>query len=200
MKKIPTLFKRIFEGGRLVKVIPEVSPGLEYIVDGGGTPTVKLDGACCAVIKGRFYKRYDAKKGKPIPENAIKCQGKPDPITGHWPCWVPVDETNPADKWFMAAYNDVANTKNGELLFDWTYEAVGKHFNNNPYGFDSDTLLPHGFLIINDLKSHSFQDIREWLEANPDTEGIVFWDDGKPICKIKRSDFGLPWNVKTRSK
>lgn len=24
-------------------------------------------------------------------------------------------------------------------------------------------------------------------------EGIVFWKDGQPQCKIKRSDFGFPW-------
>lgn len=27
-------------------------------------------------------------------------------------------------------------------------------------------------------------------------EGIVFWKDGEPKCKIKRSDFGFPWNSK----
>lgn len=24
-------------------------------------------------------------------------------------------------------------------------------------------------------------------------EGIVFWKDGEPKCKIKRSDFGFKW-------
>ncbi len=24
-------------------------------------------------------------------------------------------------------------------------------------------------------------------------EGIVFWKDGQPQCKIKRSDFAFPW-------
>ena len=24
-------------------------------------------------------------------------------------------------------------------------------------------------------------------------KGIVFWKDGQPQCKIKRSDFGFPW-------
>ena len=24
-------------------------------------------------------------------------------------------------------------------------------------------------------------------------EGIVFWNDGQPQCKIKRSNFGFPW-------
>ena len=27
-------------------------------------------------------------------------------------------------------------------------------------------------------------------------EGLVFWKDGSPQCKIKRSDFGFEWPVK----
>lgn len=27
-------------------------------------------------------------------------------------------------------------------------------------------------------------------------EGIVFWKDGEPRCKIKKTDFGLPWGCK----
>ena len=26
-------------------------------------------------------------------------------------------------------------------------------------------------------------------------EGIVFWHEGAPLCKIKRSDFGFKWPV-----
>lgn len=28
---------------------------------------------------------------------------------------------------------------------------------------------------------------------NHKIEGIVFWYGGKPLCKIKRSDFGFKW-------
>lgn len=27
-------------------------------------------------------------------------------------------------------------------------------------------------------------------------EGIVFWNDDAPLCKIKRTDFGLDWPMK----
>lgn len=27
-------------------------------------------------------------------------------------------------------------------------------------------------------------------------EGIVFWKDGVPRCKIKRKDFGFKWPIK----
>ena len=63
MKKIPTLFERRFENHRVVEVLPTVTPGMEWVLEGEGDATVKIDGSCCAIIEGIFYKRYDAKKG-----------------------------------------------------------------------------------------------------------------------------------------
>lgn len=64
MKKIPTLFERIYKNHRVVQTTPNVTPGMEWVLDGGGDATVKIDGSCCAIIGGEFYIRYDAKKGK----------------------------------------------------------------------------------------------------------------------------------------
>ena len=101
MKKIPTLFHREFdEKTHKIKDIKNwITPGCE-IAFHAGVSTIKWDGSCCAIFDGMFYKRYDVKKGKPIPENAIKCQDEPDPVTGHLPCWIQCDRANPADKWF----------------------------------------------------------------------------------------------------
>lgn len=74
-----------------------------------------------------------------------------------------------------------------------TYEAIGKHFNGNPYGLDWDILVRHGDEEM--YIDRTFEGVKEYLEAF-DIEGIVFWLDGKPVCKIKRSDFGLEWPVK----
>ncbi len=38
----------------------------------------------------------------------------------------------------------------------------------------------------------NFEGIRDYL-ATHYIEGIVFWKDGQPQCKIKRSDFGFDW-------
>ncbi len=195
MKKIPTLFVREFENHRVVKVLPEVTPGFEWVLQGEGTPTVKIDGACCAIIDGKFYKRYDAKKDKRgnlklPPSGAIPCCD-PDPVTGHWPHWVLVDENDPADKWFVEARNSMVRP-----LPDGTYEAIGKHFNSNPYGIKEDILVRHGQEVIGNL-ARSFEGIREYLRDNL-VEGIVFWKDGEPQCKIKRSDFGFEWPIKNR--
>lgn len=185
MKKIPTLFKRVFDGHLLVDTTDEVNKELEWVLNGDGIATVKYDGACCAIIDGVFYKRYDAKKGKRIPPEAIRCQEQPDPVTGHMPCWVKVDERKAGDKWFCSA---IKNCR--EELPDGTYEAVGKHFQGNPYKLPGDILVRHGEHVI-EVK-RSFEGIRNWLE-NHNAEGIVFWKDGIPMCKIKRKDFGLSW-------
>lgn len=199
MKKIPTLFKRVYENHRIKEITPNITPGMEWVLEGKGVAKEKVDGSCCAIIDGKFYVRYDAKKGKPVPENAIKCQEAPDPITGHFPCWIPYDETNPGQKWFGEALKNTHSAmtflfRSKGKLSDGTYEAVGPKFNGNPYG------LTHGILIkhssIHDIEvPRTFEGIREYLK-NHNIEGIVFWLDGEPKCKIKRSDFGFSWPVK----
>ena len=189
MKKIPTLFERQFENHNIKKVLPSITPGCEWVLSGEGVATVKWDGACCAVIGGELYKRYDAKHGKPIPEGAIKCQIEADPVTGHLPCWVKCQREHPADKWFWAALD------NTDEIQDGTYEAIGPHFQSNPYNLDKDILKPHGEDEID--VPRSFDGIRDYLKEH-DIEGIVFWKDGEPGCKIKRSDFGFPWGQKRK--
>lgn len=185
MKKIPTLFERIYINHRMVETTQNITPGLEWVLDGQGIATAKIDGSCCAIINGEFYKRYDAKKGKKPPNGAIPCCG-PDPVTGHWPHWVKCSEKNPADKWNMEAYRNSA----GDTLKDGTYEAVGPHFQSNPYRLEKDILVRHGTQIVQ--MERTYEGIRDFLRDHC-MEGIVFWKDGIPRCKIKRSDFGLPW-------
>lgn len=211
MKKISTLFEKVYKNHEVVYCLPNVTAGMEWVLEGEGVATVKFDGSCCVIINGEFYKRYDAKKGKKVPDGAIKCQDEPDPITGHFPCWVKCDRNNPSDKWFWAAYDKYREQRkievtNGGLaggrisavrefvlpnVIDGTYEAVGKHFQGNPYNLDFDTLVRHGESKIR--VERTFKGIKKYLSENY-IEGIVFWKDEQPKCKIKRSDFGLEWN------
>ena len=186
MKKIPTLFKREYANHKVVGIKPNVTEGMEWVLEGKGVATLKFDGSCCAIINGEFYKRYDAKKGKKPPEGAMPCC-EPDAVTGHHPHWVKVDENNPADRWFRVAF---VNTPN---ITDRTYEAVGPHFQGNPHNFFEDFLLPHGSCPID--VERSFEGIKDYLSEH-NIEGIVFWLDGEPMCKIKRSDFGFEWGCK----
>ena len=61
MKKIPTLFGRIYENHKIVGITDNITPGCEEAFK-KGTATIKLDGSCCAIINSEFYKRYDCKK------------------------------------------------------------------------------------------------------------------------------------------
>ena len=190
MKKIPTLYKREFDtNGNKVPISNEFTNEICKEAFLYGIPTIKFDGSCCAVIDGKFYRRYDAKKGKPIPIGAIKCQEKADEITGHLPCWVRVREDNPSDKWLIKALDNTLEIL-GEVE-NGTYEAVGKHFNANPYNLFYDTLIKHPESQIFHLE-RTFNGVKDYLEKH-EIEGIVFWLNNEPICKIKRSDFGFKW-------
>lgn len=191
MKKIPTLFTRIFDSRRVVGIKNEITPGCEEAFK-NGIATIKIDGSCCAFINGEFYKRYDAKKGKTPPEGAIPCCD-PDPVTGHWPHWVKVDSTNKSDKWFLEARKWCENENYGCAMPDGTYEAYGKHFNGNPYGLKGDRLVKHG--VVSVPVERDFASIDDWLKTHNE-EGLVFWLNGEPVCKIKRTDFGYDWPVK----
>lgn len=212
MKKIPTLFERVYKNHQIIETLPKVTKGMEWVLQGEGVATVKYDGSCCAIINGKLYKRYNAKNGKAVPQGAIRCQDEADPITGNLPCWVEVDMKKPEDKWFREAYNQTKENEriaitcgNGETnkynrkiyvfpnLHDGTYEAIGVHFQGNPYKLKTDYLVKHGEHTIN--VDRTFEGIKKYLQENY-IEGLVFWKDGKPQCKIKRSDFGLEWNGK----
>lgn len=192
MRKMPTLYVRKFaRDGSIVKVTREVAVGCEWVIRGEGVATEKVDGACCAIINGRFYKRYDVKPGRVVPPGAIPCQRAADPVTGHFPHWVPVDSSLPSDKWFTAAINNAHWCRE-----DGTYEAVGPHFQSNPYGLDEDFLERHGRIRLNDCP-RDYNGIREYLRTH-EIEGIVWHRGNGDMCKIKRSDFGFEWNVRGR--
>ena len=197
MKKIPTLFKRLYCEDGAVILTREVTEGMEWVLNRRkkeqGVATVKWDGAACAIIDGELYKRYDAKRGKQPPEGAIPCQDAPDPVTGHWPHWVKVDPEKPENRWFVEAWKN--STFDGQLpLPDGTYEAMGKHFQGNPYGASIDWLTRHGIDEIS--VPRTYEGVKRFLTEN-EIEGIVFWLNGAPVCKIKRTDFGLPWPIRS---
>lgn len=193
MKKIPTLFQRIYKKNHKVGIESIPTPGCEKVLGGLCIPTVKYDGSCCAIIDNKLYKRYDCKKGRTAPEGAIPCCA-PDPVTGHWPHWVKCDIREAADKWFFEA---ISNTvRDGAYVYDGTYEAVGPHFQGNPYNLNNDKLIRHGDYVIEELEGcTNFIELRNYLRDHK-IEGIVWWDADGPVCKLKRTDFGYEWPIK----
>ena len=187
MQKIISLYKRDYEVTRLV--YDEVVPGAEWVLAGEGVATRKYDGTCCMVERGRLFKRYDAKKGKTPPPFFVPAQEAPDPVTGHWPGWVPVSISAPSDKYHREAWHDV-----GESLNDGTYELCGPMVQGNPEGFQTHTLVPHGSWKLPDAP-RTFEALKAWL-ADHDIEGIVWWHPDGRMVKIKKKDFGLPRRTK----
>ena len=116
------------------------------------------------------------------------------------------DPANPADRYFLEAYHNAWLAR----------ETIGPAWQNNPYGLSTNNLIRHGRDKILELSwaetGHlegdsdfgwkfvhhqvlSLEMIRDYLKTHK-IEGIVFWLDGQPLCKIKRSDFGFEWPIK----
>lgn len=57
----------------------------------------------------------------------------------------------------------------------------------------SNKLIKHGKEIVE--VERTFDGIKKYLSEH-EIEGLVFWKDGIPQCKIKRSDFGFEWPVR----
>ena len=204
MKKIPSLFKRNYDGDRLVR--DEIVEGCEWVLLGEGVPTEKWDGTCCLVRDHRLYKRYDRKlrkKGlsgpwtekdfKPAPDGWEAAEHDPDLNTAHWPGWLPVGD-GPEDAWHREAWI----TCGGTCIPGGTYELIGPKVQGNPHGFEDHALALHGSHVLTNLpKPRTFDGIREFLQGHPQMEGIVFHHVDGRMCKVKQKDLGFPWPPKT---
>ena len=194
MKKIPSVFKRDYEGTR--QVYDEVVPGSEWVLSGEGTPTEKIDGTACMVRDGKLYKRYDAKKGKTPPKGWEPCEDAPDIPTGHWPGWLAVGD-GPEDQWHREALQNVLLNAPAELR-DGTYELVGPKVQGNPYGLEIHDLWRHGLGVLDGdyrllpIPPRDFKGICDYLETYV-IEGIVWHHPDGRMAKIKRRDFGIAW-------
>jgi len=188
MRKISTLYKKNPEN--LGRVIDEINPENEWVLKGEGMSTRKFDGTAAAIINGELYKRYDVKKGRQVPINAIPCQ-QPDEITGHWPHWVKCNADNKGDKHFIEGLENADHWSISKpTLEDGTYELVGPKVRSNPEMYGKHTLVKHGAEIL-DVSDFTFEGLQKYLSEN-DIEGIVFHhvSDGR-MCKIRKSDFGI---------
>lgn len=184
MKKISTLFKKDLND--LSVVTTELDPTNEWVIKGEGIPTRKFDGTACAIINGKLYKRYDVKRGKQVPHNAIPCQ-EPDEITGHHPHWVLCNRLDKADKYHFEGFDNLENKEDG------TYELCGDKIQKNRENIQGHKLIKHGCEVLN-LSSFDYDSIKIFLsDPNNDIEGIVFHHksgDGR-MCKIRKCDFNI---------
>lgn len=182
MKKIISLFQRNYDGDRLVR--NEVTPGAEWVINGEGTPTKKFDGTCCLVRDGKFFKRYEVKKGGKPPEN-FEPANEVDLQTGKQQGWVPVGQ-GPEDQWHREAWE-----KYGSIPDDGTYELIGPKIQNNAEQILSlgHILIKHGAVELPGAP-RDFDGLKDYL-IDADVEGIVWHHPDGRMVKIKTKDFGL---------
>lgn len=184
MKKIISLFQRNYDADRQIR--DEIVPGAEWVAAGEGVATRKFDGTCCKVENGLLFKRYDAKRGKVPPAGFVPAQD-PDPVTGHWPGWLPIGD-GPDDRWFREAWWWVSDQAGMALTRDGTYELIGPKVQGNPEGSNMHILIRHGAEILD--APRTFDALREWFKGR-DIEGIVWHRDNGDMVKIKAKDFGI---------
>lgn len=171
----------------------QVTPGCEWVINGEGVATRKWDGIACMIQDGILFKRYDAKHGKTPPEGFIPCQD-PDSITGHWPGWLKVDYSDPANKWFKEAMEDLWRHNQecgGKLNLNGTYECIGPKINGNKDNIDHHILIKHGAQLCSSAPREYYAFLEYFSSYT--MEGIVFHHPDGRMCKVKRTDFGLKW-------
>lgn len=197
MRKMPCLFVREFVNNRIANITEVVTPGCEWVLAGEGSAYIKRDGTACAVINGVLHRRYDAKRGKTPPDGAVPCDPAPDPVTGHWPHWLPVHDGDPQAKWHMAAWLNAWVTPPDMCPFpDGTYELCGPHFQANPERLDVDTFIKHDSEPVTELiADRTFNHLRTFVSA-VHREGLVFHHPDGRMAKIRRADFGFAWPIK----
>lgn len=192
MKKIPAVFVRDMTVPR-APYTRDVTPGCEWVLAGEGTATRKWDGTACAIINGKLYARYDAKRGKEPPAGAIACQ-EPDPETGHWPHWVEVtDPPQPQFRWMHEAF-----TASGFDAADGTYEAIGPKIGSNHERVPEHRLERHGNIeLVESAEERTYNYLKAHLE-NCAYEGFVFHHEDGRMAKVTRQGFGLAWPMLAR--
>jgi hypothetical protein len=186
MRKITSLFVRNYEGNR--KVRDEVTPGAEWVIQGEGAATRKWDGIAVMVQDGAVFKRYDAKTGRTLPAGFVPAQPNPDPVTGHWPGWVPAD--GPDSKYIQEAIVGAAS-KYPQGIPNGTYEVcgprIGTRHGANPEQLAEHVLIPHGKDVLEDCP-RNFAGIMEYLRDKA-IEGVVWHHPDGRFVKIKKADF-----------
>jgi hypothetical protein len=204
VRKIPTLFVRDWDGDRRY-VLPQVTPGCEWVVNGeckptrfGNGPTRKYDGTCVmlATVSG-WWARREVKPDKIAPPGFVALET--DPESGKTAGWEPLEQSGFA-RWHAEALADPYGVADfwptREPVPGQTYELIGPRINGNPEKVDHHVLIRHGYMaseeqdLVRDLPLN-FDGLAAWLHAH-DWEGIVWHHDDGRMTKIKRRDFRRP--------
>lgn len=207
MQKIPTLFRR--DPDDMKRILPEVNPECQWVLDGDGTATRKYDGTCVALLYTdgdqvstepptsgpstetvdlRWFARREVKPGKQAPANYIPIST--DENTGKTVGWEPVGQSAFA-KFHAQALASMAAELAVSEFNPGTYELIGVKVNGNPERIDEEfghQLMSHARAeVLEAPRDHD--GLRDWLLAHPEYEGIVWHNSDGRMSKVKRRDF-----------
>lgn len=183
MQKIPTLFVRNPDDRR--HVLPEVTPGCEWVLAGEGRATRKWDGTCTMLDEdGNWWARREVKPGKTTPPGYVPVST--DETTGKTVGWEPIAQSSFA-KFHAEALAVVSAPPPG------TYELIGPKINGNPEDYPGHVLMSHGWAPFSERLDfenapRDYDILRDWLTARPH-EGIVYHHPDGHMAKIKKRDF-----------
>lgn len=183
MEKIPTVFERDESFG----VTSRVRPECQWVLDGEGEATEKLDGTNVRLtVRGGLLVRVEKRRN---PSKLQKKQGVKD----GW--YVDADEFGPEDRWIYdaARSTDVRTWTDGEHAC----EALGPSIQGNPLGLEKHMCVPFNVAAPRyDGVTRTFEGLRDFLTSAPSrfapghtAEGIVFHHPDGRRAKIKRKDF-----------
>lgn len=200
MQKIPTLFVRNEETHR---VEPEITPGCEWVLRGEGRPTRKVDGTAVLIRAGRCYKRREVKPDREPPPRFVHVET--DETTGKQVGWVPIDPTDPSDRYFVEGINNARADIGVPNPDGETFELIGPKVQRNTEGLERHEIVAHRSTELHidadviDLTgldaAQAFALVSNYVGATPH-EGVVWHHPDGRRAKIKRRDFGYAWPVK----
>ena len=204
MIKIPTLFVRGNKENNY-HVTPMITPGCEWVLEGRGLMTIKIDGLNAQV------KEVTDTTGSGDGTQKFKLYKRLKPADGYNEAsYIPADRDNPMDQYLFEAF-DTLNPHQQSL--EGIYEVYGPKINQNPYKVESHLMVKiapvDGVLIIGNGQTSIlrgvgvtaeklYDAIRTELRSSPEIEGLVFQFEEPTMtlvaaAKIKRKDFGFVW-------
>ena len=180
MRKIPTLYLRTEDRKG---VINEVNPGCEWVLNGEGRATRKIDGTCILIRREgntvNVFARREVKHGKNPPPNFE--QVNYDEVTGKMIGWEPFEQSG-FKMLILEALDRYPDITSG------TYELIGPKINGNPEKAGAHFLVRHGEVTLCNLP-RTFDELRTYLLGHPEAEGIVWHHPDGRMVKLKRRDF-----------
>jgi hypothetical protein len=185
MRKIPTLFRRNPDDMR--HVLPEVTPGCEWVLAGEGIATRKYDGTCVMLdSQGAWWARREVKPGKTPPPN-YRAE-ETDPNTGKTVGWEPIEQSSFA-KFHVEAMRN-GDGLGRKIVTPGTYELCRPKVQGNPERYPSHFLMPHATAERYPAMHNpqGYDELRTVMASLP-WEGVVWHHPDGRMAKLKVRDF-----------